>query len=88
MSDIPEKAVNYYQTRVHYSLNLDQRPPFHGPGRRGTALCTTETNPVEVYDAEARTWDAERYGAPVKPFKSLPLCMKCEKKLAKIGGGS
>lgn len=80
-----EKAVNYYQTRVHYSNNLATRVRFHGPGRTGKALCSTQANPVEVYDATAKEHDARQYGAPVKDMDTLPLCKKCEKADAKFG---
>lgn len=82
-----EKAVNYYQTRVHYTTDLEPREVWHGPGRWGSSLCSTSAvNRVEVYDREARQHEADRYGAPVKAFEDLPLCKKCERKAAKITG--
>lgn len=77
------EAANYYQTRRHYTLEM--KPERYDPGFWGNALCSTESNPVVIYDQSYHEAMAEKYGThKVKPFESLPLCKKCAKKAEKL----
>ena len=77
------RASNWYQTRAHLVAAL--RPASYG-GQRGAALCSTESNPVEVYDqAGQQGLSVQYWGHKVKQIDDLPLCKKCEKKAEKLG---
>jgi hypothetical protein len=78
----PELAANWYATRLHYSEDLKAQGMNGVLGRTGHGLCSTDRMPVDVYDQTAHEWYWERSGAKGKSFAGLPLCKKCEKKVA------
>ena len=77
------EGANWYQTKRHYTPKMT--PHFLGYGFSGVALCSTDSNPVEVYDQSFHQERYEReYRHKVKPFEKLPLCKKCAKKVEKL----
>lgn len=76
----PTPATNWYGTRRHYSLDLG--PNTLGSGRKGHSLCTTEDNPVQVWDQDGVNSNAEQYRTKAIVIADLPECKKCARKLA------
>jgi hypothetical protein len=75
-------ATNWYHTRRHYSRDLTEY--HYDGGCKGHALCSTETNPVEVWDQEAMTaLDRQYFRNKPTVIADLPECKKCARILAK-----
>jgi hypothetical protein len=75
-----EPATNWYGTRRHYSTDLAQNSLNH-KGRQGHSLCSTENNPVQVWDQDGMDGNAERYSTKSTVVAGLPECKKCVRKL-------
>jgi hypothetical protein len=78
-----EPATNWYRTRRHWSHDLGPwglRNPSE-PGRRGHSLCSTESNPVDVWDQEAIYALDQEHGRSHKAIDDLPECKKCARLL-------
>lgn len=81
-----EEAANYHATRRHYTDDFQSMPELR-LGRSGHALCSTESNLVQVYDGLALhgmtfPWQKRRR----KPISELPLCKRCARINAKRSG--
>lgn len=73
-----EWAGNYYLTRAHAV-----RPGSEVGTRARSALCSVESNPVDVYDQawhDEMVWRYSRKKA--KEIERLPRCKKCLKRVA------
>jgi hypothetical protein len=77
-----EPAANWYGTRRHYSRDLAVNE-FDHKGRQGHALCSTDSNPVRVWDQDGMDATAERYHTKPTVVAALPECKKCARILAK-----
>lgn len=76
-----EPATNWYRTRKHWSRDLV--PDVQG-GRTGHGLCTTDSNPVQVWDQEAMSaLDRQYFRNKPTVVADLPECKKCTRILAR-----
>jgi hypothetical protein len=77
----PEPATTWYGNRRHYSTDLHDDEWNPGKGRRGTAVCSTASNPVDV---NAQDWIDAMAGEYPHLAKitvaDLPVCKKCVRK--------
>lgn len=77
----PEPATNWYGTRRHYSSDLAPNS-FGHKGREGSSLCSSENNPVRVWDQDGIDGNAEHYRTKSPRIADLPECKRCNRKLA------
>ena len=75
-----EPCTNWYGTRRHYSIDLAPNTLDH-KGRQGHSLCSSESNPVQVWDQDGMDGNAERYHTRTTDIAALPECKKCPKKM-------
>lgn len=85
-----ELASNYHQTRAHYSDNLSPEHARYVGGQTGEALCSGLNSYVGVYNDVEHQGMAESWNGAhkPKPVASLPLCKRCERKVAKLAVAS
>lgn len=78
-------GANWYGTRQHYGTEWTRQPSTRG--MRAKALCSTESNPVGIYDqAACDSWRTQYPDSKPVTVTALPLCKRCERKEAKSHG--
>lgn len=78
---------NYCGRRAHYTDNMRPQPLGLSAGTAGAgdALCSTEDNPVRVYDQAWHDHIARLYGTRKVTVTDLSVCRKCARQAEKHG---